>query len=160
MNMDTLVQKGQRPWWPSPRVRGVDVWHEYDIPTAGVLELEHCSVLFTVVGETDERLSVWAYTSLTEDERHSLANLQVNSIQDLRDLVDDTFEGRDAVFALADDLKVVRWSPVRVESCLVEAASDFLSQVLKAIETNRAPADRFQAKLAEVEAATVELVDA
>jgi len=160
MNMDALVKKGLRPWEPSPSVRYVDVWHEYDVPTAGILELPKCSVLFTAIGETDDRLSVWAYTCLSDDDRDKLTGTEVTSVQELRAVVDGTFEGREAVFALADNLAIDQWSRVMVGTDLLEAASDFLTQILKVLESSRDPETRFQAKLAEVEAVTQELVDA
>lgn len=160
MNLDALVKKGLSPWRPSPGVRSVDVWHEYDVPTAGILDLPQGGILFTAMGDTDDRLSVWAYTCLTEDERSKLSGLQVTSVQELRELVDQIFEGREVVFALADNLIIDQWSPATVGNSLLEAASDFLSQVLKALENSRNPEARFQARLAEVEAVTQELVEA
>lgn len=160
MNVDALVKKGFRPWQPSPGVCGVDVWHEYDVPTAGILDLPKCSVLFTAIGGTDDRLSVWAYTCLSDDERDKLSGTEVTSVRELRDLVDRAFEGREAVFALADNLAIDQWSRVMVDTDLLEAASDFLTQILKVLESSRDPGTRFQAKLAEVEAATQELVEA
>jgi hypothetical protein len=160
MNLDALVKKGLLPWRPNSGVRSVDVWHEYDVPTAGILELQQGHVLFTAIGETDDRLSVWAYTCLTEEDLGRLSTAQVTSIEELCDLVNRTFAGREAVLALADNLKIEQWSRVEVGQQLLEAASDFLSQVLKALEASRTPEARFQARLAEVEAATQELIDA
>jgi hypothetical protein len=160
MNMDALVKKGFSPWRPSPGVRTVDVWHEYDVPTVGIIDLPQCAVLFTAIGETDDRLSVWAYMCLSDDERSKLSGAEVTSVQELRALVDRAFQGHEAVFALADNLAIDQWSRVVVGDDLLGAASDFLTQILTVLESNRDPGARFQAKLAEVEAATQELIDA
>jgi hypothetical protein len=160
MNLDALVKKGLPPWRPSLGVRSVDVWHEYDVPTAGILELQQGRALFTAIGETDDRLSVWAYTCLTEDDLSRLSAAQVGSVEELCELLSRIFVGREAVLALADNLKIDQWSPVKVEADLMETASDFLSQILKVLENSRGPGARFQARLAEVEAATQELIDA
>jgi hypothetical protein len=160
MNLEGLIRKGCRPWRPSPDVLRVDVWHEYDVPTAGVLQLPQGRVSFTAIGATDDRLSMWAYTCMTENEHRDFSGVWVSSVQALRDVVDITFAGRRAVLALADDLAIDQWSPVAVESGLLETAAGFLTQVLKALESNRHPQDRLQARLAEVEAAAQELIDA
>lgn len=159
MNLDTLVKKGTRPWRSSPAVRSVDIWHEYDVPMTGIMEFEQGTALFTAIGDTDSRLSVWAYTWLSEDETNRLP-AEVGSVQELCGLVDRIFEGRDAVLALADDLVIQQWSPAKVESGLLDTASSFLGQILQVIESRRAPGDRFNARLAEVEAATRELIGA
>lgn len=159
MNLDALVKKGCRPWRPNFRVRSVDVWHEYDIPTAGVLKLDEADILFTSVGLTDERISVWAYTYLSEVEA-KLASVPVDSVEALGSLIDNAFMDRDAVFALADNLEIAQWSPMRVGSDLMETATEFLGQLLETVQRERNPAERFQARLAEVEAVAEDLVSA
>ncbi|HEX4832323.1 MAG TPA: hypothetical protein VH478_14665 [Trebonia sp.] len=117
-------------------------------------------MLFAAAGGTDERFSVWAYTVLAEAERDRLSPVRVDSIDELPGLLDRAFAGREAVLALADDLRIRDWSPVQVDSGLLDTASDFLDQILKVLEHRRAPEARLQARLAEVEAVAEELIKA
>lgn len=131
MNLDTLLTRGQLPWRPSPAVRHANIWHEYDLPTAGVLELDDGRVLFTAIGDTEGRLSVWAYRSLTDDEHSRLSAVQVSSVEELNTLIDEAFLGQEAVLAIADDLKLGHWSRASVDVGLLDAAFCFLRQILE-----------------------------
>jgi hypothetical protein len=163
MNLDTLVKQGYPPWAPAPGVHIVDVWHEYDIPTVGTFASEEGrSAVFTLVGEPDDRLTVWAYSCLGEDEANDLerASRRYESTDELDAAIDRMFAGRSVVFALADNLQIWRWSPVEVKAGVLEAATEFLRGVRAALAETTDPGRRFRAELAGVEVETTELVDA
>jgi hypothetical protein len=158
MNLDALVKQGHAPWAPTSGARRVDIWHEYDIPTAGTFELANGKVVvFTLIGEPDQRLTVWAYTEIPSDvEPDSFA-----STDDLEAALDSMFVGHKAVFALADDLKIARWTPLEVGEGVLNSATEFLRGVRASLAEKRDdPGLRFRAELAGVEVETAELVDA
>lgn len=162
MNLDALIKKGCLPWTPSADVHSVDVWHEYDIPTAGTFQTgAGRQVLFTLIGEPDDRLTVWAYTCLSSEDaqrlekEHSFA-----SLADLEAFVSRMFAHHRAVFALADDLKISRWTPLDVKADVVESATDFLRGIRASLADTSPPGTRFRAELAGVNVETSDLVDA
>jgi hypothetical protein len=159
MNLDALVKKGCRPWAPSPEARDLDVWHEYDVPTAGTFMLDGQRILFTVLGGADDPVSVWAYTCLTDLDATELGR-RFDSVGDLADRVAAQFIGHRAVLVIADDLQIWRWMSVDVEESLIKSALGFLSQVRESLEQKKTPDAEFQVKLAGVEAAKSELVSA
>jgi hypothetical protein len=57
MNLDALVKKGCRPWAPAPGAHDLDVWHEYDVPTAETFMLESQPVIFTVLGSAERNVT-------------------------------------------------------------------------------------------------------
>jgi hypothetical protein len=160
MNLDALVKKGCRPWAPSPGARDLDVWLEYDVPTAGTFVLDSQSVIFTVLGSADDPVSVWAYTCLTEDDAKALGDQKFGSVDEMARAVDEQFTGHRAVFAVADKLEIWRWTSLDVEEGLIKSAVAFLSQVRESLEQKKTPDAEFQVKLAGVEAAKSELVSA
>jgi hypothetical protein len=160
MNLDALVKAGSRPWAPSADARELDVWHEYDVPTAGTFMLRADPVLFTVLGSPDERITVWAYICLTGPDAKELADQRFSSAADMMHAIESRFIGHQAVFAVADDLHIWKWSPTEVKGSLVATATEFLSQVREALESKKAPDDEFEVKLAGVAAAKRELISA
>lgn len=163
MNLDELVKQGSPPWAPSPGIVNIDVWHEYDLPTAGVfVSGVGYSVLFTLVGEPDDRLTVWAYLRLSSEEAEGLSRepKSFSSTEAMDREISGWFTGRQAVFVLADSLKITRWTPLEVKSGIVEAATDFLRGIRQSLDQSTAPSTRFRAELAGVEIETDELVDA
>jgi hypothetical protein len=144
------------------------VWHEYDVPTVGTFNVNDATVLFTVVGSPEDALSVWAYSCLSSEDAETLRQPRFASLTDLNEAVFARFEQREAVFALARDLRVWRWTRAMVngpgEDDLVEAATRVLMQVKEQMEaeTQRQPSPNvpFRAALADVEATAEELVDA
>jgi hypothetical protein len=160
MNMDALVRMGSPPWSPSPDARDLDVWHEYDVPTAGTFVLGSEHVLFTVLGSADDRMTVWAYVALTPVDVQELDGRKFGSVGDLGRTVDSKFAGRAAVFAIADELRIWRWGPVDVTDSVVEGATGFLSAVRESLERQKAPDVQLEVKLAGVAAAKDELISA
>jgi hypothetical protein len=139
------------------------VWHEYDVPTAGLFSVTGTRVLFTIWGAPDERLTVWAYTCLTEPEAKQLAEVGVSSVTDLAALIGEHFAGRPAVFALADDLRIWMWHSQDVKpgaAGLGEAVVEFLRVVRESLERQKGTEAEIQVKLAGVEAAKDELISA
>ncbi len=161
MNLDTLVKQGCMPWTPAPGVHGVDIWHEYDIPTIGTFRTsEGNSVLFTLVGEPDDRLTVWAYKSLSSEDAAKQEREPYDSTTDLDESVGKMFVGRHTIFALADDLKIIHWTPTEVGAGVLESATEFLRGVRSSLASTSAPDAKFRAELAGVEVETTDLVDA
>lgn len=168
MNLDTVVKKGSRPWRPSPDARDLRVWHEYDMPTVGTFTLNRNMVLFTVVGDTDDDLTVWAYACLAEDEAKIAQDARFASVTDVDAFIRAKFADREAVFVLARDLQVWRWSRVHIgkadKTVLISAATEFLKGLKRSMEqeSRRAPSANvpFRVALADVEAMAAELVDA
>lgn len=162
MNLDALVKQGCSPWAPAPGVQSIDIWHEYDIPTVGVFKsAEGRSVLFTLVGEPEDRLTVWAYRCLDADEAIAAEEAQFESTDDLDASVSNMFAGQPAVFALADRLMIRSWTPLQVGKLgVVEGATEFLRGLRDSLAKTSNPGTRFRAELAGVEVQTTELVDA
>lgn len=168
MNLDALVREGNRPWQPTPGAGGLHVWHEYDMPTVGTVTLDGNTVLFTIVGDPDDELTVWAYTCLDDNEAERARDTKFASVGDLDGFVRARFADREAVFALARDLRLWRWSPVHVNGdgadVLMAAATGFLKDLKRTMErdSHRTPSANvpFRAALASVEATAAELADA
>lgn len=166
MNLDELVASGTLPWQPSPEAHDVDVWHRYDIPLAGTYQLGDRRVLFTVVGDTSQNLSVWAYAPLTATDEVRADNAEFASTDEMRRFIEDMFANREAVFALARHLRVWKWTrrDVMPDAGLTPAATEALAAIVKSIVTERHQPPRpdvlFKAELAQAEITTREPVDA
>lgn len=162
MNLDALIKKGSLPWTPSPSVHDVDVWHEYDIPTAGTFRTgAGHQVLFTLIGEPEDRLTVWAYTCLRSEDADRLGHEpSFASIADLEAAVSRLFAQHRAVFALADNMKIDQWTPLDVDADVVESATEFLRGIRDALANTSPPGTRFRAELAGVNVETSDLIDA
>jgi len=165
MNLDKLLRSGGRPWAPSPDSFGLDVWHEYDVPTVGHFRMPtfDLDVLFTILGSPDERLTLWAYTTLTESRVKELTYAGFQSVAELGDVVDRQFAGQQAVFAIADGFSIWRWGVLEVPPApdgIHHAAAEFLGQVRQSLERAKTPAAEIQVKLAGIEAAKDELISA
>jgi hypothetical protein len=163
MNLDSLVSQGELAWSPRQEARNVDVWHKYDFPTVGTYRLADGLVFFTVVGDTTDRLSVWAYVPVPHDQEAELAEAEFGSADEMQDFVEGWIGGHEATIALARDFKIWRWTPTFIKpDGLLPAAGDALDSMERALEANRRPAPDvlFQAKLAHAEVTTSDLVDA
>jgi hypothetical protein len=158
MNPDALVRVGYPPWAPSPDAHSTDIWHEYDMPTVGVFRLGADSVLFTVVGDPDSRLTVWAYTCLDAGDAERLAEAQFSSVDELSASVESRLMGREVVFAIADNLQIWRWGSMRVETSTLMTSTRFLRQVRESLANSNNAGTQFRVALAGVEAAKDELV--
>jgi len=161
MNHDAVVCRGQRPWSPNPQADGLDVWNQFDHPLTGTFLSDGEPVLFTIVGGLDARITVWAYTCLTQREAQKLAAREFDSVNDLREFVEKFFKDRRIVLALADDLRIRYWGPAdSPKGALYDRAIDFLNGVLNAVMNQADASTMFRAKLAQVDVATAELIDA
>jgi len=160
MNLDALAKAGRLPWSPNPTARDLDVWDEYEHPRAGTFTIDGTTVFFLALTAVGERLSLWAYTCLTSKEAHELAVAEFDSTASLREFAERLLDDRRVVFVLADDLIIRRWSVADSKGPIDERAIDFLNSVLESVKDNRHPTRMITAKLAEVDVATTELVDA
>src|ERR1700722_20163565 len=160
MNLDALVTKGRLPWSPSPEARDLDVWYEYEYPYAGTFVVRDVTVLFNVLGGVETETTVWAYTCLKPDEVGGLADVSFGSVTELRELVQEKLNGRQLVFALADDLLISSWAVSEEKGELYEVATTFLDQVLQQARSKLNAGPRFRAKLAQGDVAAHDLVEA
>ncbi|NVI88891.1 hypothetical protein [Actinomadura sp. BRA 177] len=118
-------------------------------------------VLFSMVLESERGLSVWAYKVLTSQEAKELAKPRFESISALRERVDSLFKGSEIVIATARNDRIGRNYAVHtVESDLLDAVDWFLNGVIESVREVSDTETRVLAKLAGVDAASVELVDA
>lgn len=165
MNLDALVCRGTPPWQPSREAHDTEVWHRYDHPMAGTYKLGDDLVLFTLIGDTSNHLSVWAYVPLLQSDLEKVDCAEFDTPTEMREFIESMFAGREATFALAKDLKVWRWTRYNVSSRLglLPAATAALAEMVRSItDRHRPPAPDvlFQAELAQAEVTTDELVDA
>lgn len=160
MNLDAVVTKGRLPWRPCPDAQDLNVWHQYEHPLIGTFSTKAGRVVFTAVGGIETDASVWAYACLEPDEARGLDGIEFDSLADLRHFTDEIFASHRLVLALADDLLITSWAVADETGPLYEVATKFLERVLAQLRSRQDPGARFQATLAEVDAATHELVDA
>jgi hypothetical protein len=160
MNVDALVAKGHLPWSPNPDSGDLDVWYEYEYPRIGAFTTNGATVLFAFVGGSETRMSVWAYACLEPGEADEFASVSFASLPDLRQFIHETFADRGLVLALADDLLISNWTVSEDGGELYEAATKYLEQVLALSRDKQNAGTRFRAKLAQVDVATHELIEA
>lgn len=118
------------------------------------------TVIFTVLGGVATDVSVWAYACLTPGKAQGLDEIEFESMDDLRAFIDETFVSHRLVLALADDLLITSWAAAERIGPLYEVATDFLEQVLAQTRSQLDLGARFRAKLAAVDVATHELIEA
>lgn len=159
MNLDALVAQGRLPWSPHPDAGDLDIWHQYDFPRTGTLNVKGTTVLFTLVGGS-ESLSVWAYASLDSDDAAAVADPIFESLEEMRRFVEQAFSGRRLALALADDLLITSWSVTEDDGELYEVATTFLEQVLAQSRSRLDSGAKFRTTLAQVDVATHELTGA
>jgi hypothetical protein len=155
-----LVTKGRLPCSPNPDARDLDVWYEYEYPHGGTFTVRDVTVLFSVVGGVETEMTVWAYACLESDEASELADASFASLSELRHFVQEMLTGRQLVFALADDLLISSWAVSEDQGDVYEVATTFLEHVLARTRSKLTAGIRFRAKLAEVDVATHDLVEA
>ena len=160
MNLDALVAKGRLPWSPSTDARDLDVWYEYEYPYTGTFVVRDTTVLFNVMGGVETDTTVWVYACLAPGEAEEFANLSFASVAELREFVQGKLNGRQLVFALADDLLISSWAVSEEKGELYEVATTFLDQVLQQARSKLNSGTRFRAKLAQVDVAAHDLVEA
>jgi hypothetical protein len=166
VNLDKLVGGGMLPWQPSQDAREVEVWHRYDFPMAGTYKLQDHLILFTVIGDTSQNLSVWAYVPVAAADQSRVDTAEFDSPTEMRLFIESLFAGKEAVFALARNLKVWKWTRHHVsseEAGLLEAGTESITEMVEVITATRQPPRPdvlFRAELAQAEITTGDLVDA
>jgi hypothetical protein len=160
MTLDALGTKGRLPWSPSPDARDPDVWYTYEYPRVGTFSVNGVTVLFAVLGGFETEMTVWAYTCLEPSEVAELADVSFDSVTELQEFVHEKLTGRQLVFALADDLVISSWAASEEKGELYEVATTFLDHVLQQARGKLNSGTRFRAKLAQVDVATHDLVEA
>lgn len=66
------VEKGSKPWQPSPEARLVTTYDFYNFATAGVLESRDAKYLFLCVQGIADAGNAWTYTFITNEELQDL----------------------------------------------------------------------------------------
>jgi len=160
MNHDALVQHGRLPWSPNRWAADLDVWHQYEHPVVGTFRCCQQVVLFSEIVGFDSRLSVWAYACLTPDEVQQADTISFASPEELHEYTDRLLSDRKVVLALADDQLTRHWSVTDEPGLLADHATKFLNQVLESVHPRRDATTMLRAKLAQVDVATADLVDA
>jgi hypothetical protein len=97
---------------------------------------------------------------LAPGEAEEFANLSFASGIELREFVQDKFNGRQLVLALAHDLRITSWAVSEEKGELFEVATTFLEQVLQQAQSKLNTGAKFRAKLAQVDVAAHDLVEA
>jgi len=161
MNLDALVKADNLPWSPNPAVTDLDVWHQYEHPMVGTFRSHDEPVFFTTIGEYGDN-SVWAYVCLTEQEAKDFAQAEFESPEAMREFAEELLRGRKTLFALADDLLIRNWSVLGEDEqgSLDDLALVFLNRVLEGLKSHTNSATMLRAKLAQVDVASAELIDA
>lgn len=116
--LDTLVKRGRLPWSPSPQAQGLDVWHQYEIPLVGTFVWNGQTVLFAVVGDASEPVSIWVYVVLTKNEVKDIQGLEFSTVDKLWSFVAGKFSQRNILLALARDLSLGEWWPMELRADL------------------------------------------
>jgi hypothetical protein len=141
------VESGALPWKPAPDSRVVEVYNEYDIPTAGVVQQHGVDFLFECISEGQSRLSVWIYTLVLPDER---AHIEQATPDQFEARMDSALHARAGVLAIAlEGLGVLAsthvedWSQdgTRELDELFELFSQWLDGLREAAELQRAALD-------------------
>jgi hypothetical protein len=156
----SLIVTGRLPWSPNPDARDLHVWYEYEHPYVGTFVVRDVTVLFNVIGGVETETTVWAYLCLEPDEAHDLADVSFASLTELREFVHEKLNGRQLVFALADHLLITSRAVSEEKGELYEVATTFLDQVLQQARGKLNAGTRFRAKLAQVDVAAHDLVEA
>lgn len=165
MNLDSLVRRGLPPWQPSEGADQVRAWRRYNHPMIGTFRSEGRLVLFTLIGDTAQTVSVWAYALVPVADEDRFTTARFHSADEMTALADEVFIGSEAVIVAAKDLKVWLWTRREVtyygEDGLLAAAAAALSDMTKAVENKRSsPEERFEDGLAHLEVAADDLADA
>lgn len=126
MNLDALLQPGALPWSPNPGVSGLDVWNAYEQPLTGTFLSGAQPVLFTIIADYEGRMSLWAYTCLTDDEAQDLAKAEFDSVPEMREAVARIFQGRKVALALAADNQIRQWSVPDEPGDIRDLAASFI----------------------------------
>jgi hypothetical protein len=92
------IQDGALPWQPSGGSELVDTYAYYDQPTLGLIRQAGCPYVFRCVDLVDDRLSLWAYALIKEQEAAVLSEAD-----DLPRALEEVTAGKPFTVALADE---------------------------------------------------------
>lgn len=164
MNLDMLASRGLLPWKPSPDATNIQVWRRYDTPMIGTFRLDGRTVLFTLIGDTSQTVSVWAYVPVPVEDEDRFAAVEFDSSEQMMEFIDESFAGNEAVFVIAKDLKIWLWTrhevPFGQNEGLLAAAAAALADMSKAVTGKRqSPGELFETELAHLEVAAEDLAD-
>ena len=110
------------------------------------------------MGDASGDTSIWAYAQLSPAESEEAASAVFDDTEDMQAAVGRYFDGKEAVIALASDLRIRHWGRVHVRDSLLDATSEFLDVLLAEVKGREGPQTATSVKRAQIEAAAKELV--
>jgi hypothetical protein len=165
MSLDKFLRIGTPPWQPADEAEAVSVWHAYDTPLVGTFRILHQLVLFTVIEDTSNELTVWAYIPISGENEHLVSEGSFASVAKMREFIVSMFAGHEATFALAWNKRLWKWitHTVLVEEGVRGAATAAIRHMISMTVDERevpSPDVLLQTVLAQAEHAVDDLVDA
>jgi hypothetical protein len=144
-------EDGARPWLPASDVTALAVYHEWNVPLAGLLEQSGNRFVFTcLLGEESASSSVWAYAPASDQE---IDNLERLSGDEFADAVDASLANKALVVAFADNDRLSTWH-------LIDSGEEPPAAIVRRFLERWRISLREQNKHAEEIANSRELVDA
>ena len=92
------IQEGALPWQPSGGSELVETYAYYDQPTLGLIRQAGSPYVFRCLDLVDDRLSVWAYALIKDEEAAVL-----DEAEDLSRALAEVTAGKPFTVALADE---------------------------------------------------------
>lgn len=139
-----LPQHDAPPWMPADNVAPLQVFNEYNIPLAGLIEQDGMTYLYVcLLGELEDA-NICAYARLSEGEVTWLSSL----IEDeLATAISETLANRVLVVAIASDYKLADWLSIDVG---VEGPAAvvrrFIAQLSRHLEATRRDLEELQSQ--------------
>jgi hypothetical protein len=144
-------EDGARPWLPASDVTALAVYHEWNVPLAGLLEQAGNRFLFTcLLGEESDSSSVWAYAPISDQE---ITKLEKLTGDEFADALDASLANKALVVAFADDDKLSTWH-------MIDSGEEPPSAIVRRFLERWRVSLRDQIQQAEEIANSRELVDA
>ncbi|MFS0883863.1 hypothetical protein [Aeromicrobium sp. 179-A 4D2 NHS] len=155
---DAKIYIGRKPWLPCPEASNLDVWHGYELPSAGTFEADGDLVLFAAVGEVhDESAPIaWGYTVLDPD---SVPN-SFPSVDAMSAWIRERFSDSRSVFAYSRRGVIAFVADDNAWRDFYAGAADLFDQVIKDLESKLTSQRLLSSREAELRALETELIDA
>lgn len=106
MSNQLKLQPGCPPWLPSKDAEQGKIFHYYDVPLVGMVREAATNYLFVCRYRGDDRLSVWMYVHVT-DEDIEVLDSSASSETNLPQVLDRLEDRGDVAYALVDDDRAV-----------------------------------------------------
>jgi hypothetical protein len=131
MNLDVIVNEGNRPWLPSVHATDLDVWAADDVPMLGTFKLAGCTVLFMCVSHVeDEDLTPWVYAPLSSAEVAVVDKATFEGEESMWRFAEALTRHRELVYAHSSQWLLDRhWSPIYCHESILDGAIQYLKWV-------------------------------